>query len=150
MGFFEKLGFGLKKTRKASFESIAELMDSPKITEELYEELTERLILADTGADVAEELVDELRELVKKNKLKTGAEALEQLKGQVENAHVYYWRDGKRYPLADGAEEWRHYLQKAADTGISGYATLEFVKDDSTEQFMEDSRTLRELLSRLR
>ena len=62
MGFFEKLGFGLKKTRKASFESIAELMDSPKITEELYEELTERLILADTGADVAEELVDELRE----------------------------------------------------------------------------------------
>ena len=80
MGFFEKLGFGLKKTRKASFESIAELMDSPKITEELYEELTERLILADTGADVAEELVDELRELVKKNKLKTGAEALEQLK----------------------------------------------------------------------
>ena len=66
MGFFEKLGFGLKKTRKASFESIAELMDSPKITEELYEELTERLILADTGADVAEELVDELRELVKR------------------------------------------------------------------------------------
>ena len=62
MGFFEKLGFGLKKTRKASFESIAELMDSPKITEELYEELTERLILADTGADVAEELVDELEE----------------------------------------------------------------------------------------
>ena len=46
MGFFEKLGFGLKKTRKASFESITELMDSPKITEELYEELTERLILA--------------------------------------------------------------------------------------------------------
>ena len=80
MGFFEKLGFGLKKTRKASFESITELMDSPKITEELYEELTERLILADTGADVAEDLVDELRAVVKKNKLKTGAEALEQLK----------------------------------------------------------------------
>ncbi|MBQ8610340.1 MAG: signal recognition particle-docking protein FtsY [Oscillospiraceae bacterium] len=80
MGFFEKLGFGLKKTRKASFDSITELMDAPKITEDLYEELTERLILADTGADVAEELVDELRDVVKKNKLKTGAEALDALK----------------------------------------------------------------------
>lgn len=77
-------------------------------------------------------------------------EALEQLKGQVENVHVYYWQDDKRYPLADGAEEWVKYLQKAADTGITGYATLEFVKDDSPEQLMEDSRTLRELLSQLR
>ncbi len=76
-------------------------------------------------------------------------EALEQLKGQVENVHVYYWQGYERYPLADGAGEWRYYLQKAADTGISGYATLEFVKDDSQKQLMEDARTLRELLSQL-
>ncbi len=80
MGLFEKLGFGLKKTRQASFDSITDLMDSPKITEDLYEELTERLILADTGADVAEDLVDQLRAQVKKQKLKTGAEALTALK----------------------------------------------------------------------
>ncbi len=80
MGLFAKLGFGLKKTRQASFNSITELMDAPKITEELYEELTERLILADTGADVAEELVDALRAQVKKQRLKTGSEALEALK----------------------------------------------------------------------
>lgn len=80
MGFFEKLGFGLKKTRQASFESITDLLDAPKITDELYEELTERLILADTGADVAEELVEELRTRVKKEKLKTGSEALVALK----------------------------------------------------------------------
>ena len=80
MGLFAKLGFGLKKTRQASFNSITELMDAPKITEELYEELTERLILADTGADVADELVDALRAQVKKQRLKTGSEALEALK----------------------------------------------------------------------
>ena len=80
MGLFAKLGFGLKKTRQASFNSITELMDAPKITEELYEELTERLILADTGADVAEELVDALRAQVKKQRLTTGSEALEALK----------------------------------------------------------------------
>ncbi len=80
MGFFEKLGFGLKKTRQASFDSITDLLESDRITEDLYEELTERLILADTGADVAEDLVDALREQVKKQKLKTGPEALAALK----------------------------------------------------------------------
>ncbi len=80
MGLFAKLGFGLKKTRQASFDSITELMEAPKITDELYEELTERLILADTGADVAEELVDALRARVKKQRLKTGTEALDALK----------------------------------------------------------------------
>ena len=80
MGFFEKLGRGLAKTRDAIFGSIGELENADRIDEETYEELLEQLILADTGAQVAEELVDQLRERVKRDRLKTGAEALAALK----------------------------------------------------------------------
>ena len=77
MGFFEKLGEGLRKTR----DSIAGLVNAGEITDELYDDLEEQLILADTGADVAMRLVEELRQEVRRKHLKTGADALEALKG---------------------------------------------------------------------
>lgn len=80
MGFFEKLGEGLRKTRDSVFGSIADLMTASEITDETYDELEEQLILADTGAETAVQLVDELREAVRKNHLKTGEQALEALK----------------------------------------------------------------------
>ena len=80
MGFFEKLGRGLAKTRDAIFGSIGELENADRIDEDTYEELLEQLILADTGAEVAEGLVEQLRARVKRDRLKTGAEALTALK----------------------------------------------------------------------
>lgn len=81
MGFFEKLGEGLRKTRDSIFGSIAGLVNAGEITDELYDDLEEQLILADTGADVAVRLVEELRQEVRRKHLKTGADALEALKG---------------------------------------------------------------------
>ena len=81
MGFFEKLGEGLRKTRDSIFGSIAGLVNAGEITDELYDDLGEQLILADTGADVAMRLVEELRQEVRRKHLKTGADALEALKG---------------------------------------------------------------------
>ena len=81
MGFFEKLGGGLRKTRDSIFGSIAGLVNAGEITDELYDDLEEQLILADTGADVAMRLVEELRQEVRRKPLKTGADALEALKG---------------------------------------------------------------------
>ena len=81
MGFFEKLGEGLRKTRDYIFGSIAGLVNAGEITDELYDDLEEQLILADTGADVAMRLVEELRQEVRRKHLKTGADALEALKG---------------------------------------------------------------------
>ena len=81
MGFFEKLGEGLRKTRDSIFGSIAGLENACEITDELYDDLEEQLILADTGADVAMRLVEELRQEVRRKHLKTGADALEALKG---------------------------------------------------------------------
>ncbi len=80
MGFFEKLGQGLKKTRDSIFGTIADMVSAGEITDELYDELEEQLILADTGAGVAVQLVDELRARVRCQRLKTGAEALDALK----------------------------------------------------------------------
>ena len=81
MGFFEKLGEGLRKTRDSIFGSIAGLVNAGEITDELYDDLEEQLILADTGADVAMRLVEELRQEVRRKHLKRGADALEALKG---------------------------------------------------------------------
>ncbi|MDL2253712.1 signal recognition particle-docking protein FtsY [Ruminococcaceae bacterium OttesenSCG-928-I18] len=80
MGFFEKLGEGLRKTRNSIFGSISQMVNAGEITPELYEDLEEQLILADTGADTAEELVEKLKIKVRDERLKTGEDALEALK----------------------------------------------------------------------
>lgn len=80
MGFFDKLGEGLKKTRDSIFGTIGEMMRASSITEDMYDELEEQLILADTGVDTALDLVDTLRAQVKRAHLKTGEEALAALK----------------------------------------------------------------------
>lgn len=81
MGFFEKLGEGLRKTRDSIFGSIAGLVNAGEITDELYDDLEEQLILADTGADVAMRLVEELRRRCAASTSRPGADALEALKG---------------------------------------------------------------------
>ncbi len=80
MGFFEKLGQGLKKTRDSIFGAIGSLVNAGEINDEMYDDLEEQLILADTGADVAMELVEELRRRVRAEHLKTGTDALDALK----------------------------------------------------------------------
>ena len=80
MGFFEKLGQSLKKTRDSVFGAIGAMISSSEITDELYNDLEEQLILADVGADVAMDLVQQLRKKVKEDRLKTGDEALDALK----------------------------------------------------------------------
>lgn len=80
MGFFEKLGAGLKKTRDNIFGNISQMSEEDEINIDLYEDLQEQLVLADTGGDVAENLVSELQDRVKQEKLQTGTQALEALK----------------------------------------------------------------------
>lgn len=83
MGIFSKFGFGLKKTRDSGFKGISGFFKNKKLDEDFYEELEERLILADVGADVAMELVEDLRAAVKKQKVRESEEALELLKAAV-------------------------------------------------------------------
>ena len=69
-GFFEKLKEGLTKTRQNFVDKVEEVFTGrKKIDEELYEELVEVLIRSDVGVNTSIELVERLREEVKKQKI---------------------------------------------------------------------------------
>lgn len=80
MGFFDKLGASLKKTRDSIFGTIGSMVTASEITDDMYDDLEEQLILADTGVDVAMDLVEQLRKKVRAEHLKTGEQALAALK----------------------------------------------------------------------
>ena len=71
MGFFEKIRQGLSKTAS----SISSVFTASELDDEFYDELEERLILADLGVETTEKAVDGLREKVRAQKLKTADEA---------------------------------------------------------------------------
>jgi len=67
------------------------------------------------------------------------------------NVHVYNWQagpDGRpvRHELAGGEEQWRRYLEVVNGTGRDHFALLEFVRENSPDQFREDAATLRRWL----
>ena len=74
-GFFSRLVSGLSKTRK----SIASGLDSifsgfSKIDDDFYEELEEILIMGDLGVDTTMNIIDDLQDKVKEEKIKEPSE----------------------------------------------------------------------------
>ena len=78
--FFSKLKDGLKKTRNSWFDT---LFGEDRISDEFYDELEESMILADMGVETSTSLVDDLRDIIKEQKLKTRGEAREALIGLI-------------------------------------------------------------------
>lgn len=84
-----------------------------------------------------------------------GMEASDALRGldlllpHVRNLHVFHWWPDHhhRLPLADGADRWRAYLDRAASDGRPRHASLEFVRGDSIDQFRADAIALDRLLA---
>lgn len=92
-------------------------------------------------------------------------EGLDGLLDRLSTIHVYHWTlgaweknlfseaertpvwpdDFHRHPLADGFTEWSAYLARARTTGRDHCALLEFVRDNSVEQFQADAATLVQL-----
>ena len=77
----QKMQRGLEKTRTGFFQNILNTLTNSQIDDDLYNDLEEQLILADVGPACAVRLVDELRDEVEENHLKTGQEALDALRG---------------------------------------------------------------------
>ena len=77
----QKIQRGLEKTRTGFFQNIINTLTNCQIDDDLYNDLEEQLILADVGPVCAVRLVDELRDEVEANHLKTGEEALNALRG---------------------------------------------------------------------
>ena len=70
-------------------------------------------------------------------------EGIRLLGDKLVNMHVYSWPDGKRGPL--NAAEWKLYLD-AVTCGGSHYALMEFVRDNTPEQFADDAARLIDLI----
>ena len=82
MGFFDKLKQGLIKTKNAIVGKIDGLFKKfAKVDEELFDELEELLISADIGVNTTEEILDELRDTVKENRIKEPDEVKSELFG---------------------------------------------------------------------
>ncbi|NLC31823.1 MAG: signal recognition particle-docking protein FtsY [Clostridiales bacterium] len=76
MSFFQRLKEGLSKTRGNFTAKVDELVENTQIIDEdFYEELTDILILADTGVHSTEIIIDKLKERVKNNRIKSAQEA---------------------------------------------------------------------------
>ncbi len=71
MGIFKKFGFGLKKTRDGMNNRIEDVLGAyEEITDDLFDDLEEALIMGDVGMKTATDIVSELRVRVRKNEVR--------------------------------------------------------------------------------
>ena len=76
MGIFKKINFGLTKTRNKMAGAIDDMLDSfDEVTDDLYTELEEILVMGDVGVTTAVEITERLRAEVAKGKIK-GSDAI--------------------------------------------------------------------------
>ncbi len=71
---------GLEKTRRGVFSEITKLFDRADIDEELFDDLEMLLIQADVGWDVSQQLVQELRDRIKSDRIVNPTDAREVLR----------------------------------------------------------------------
>ena len=75
MGFFSKLKEGLTKTRDNIVSGIDSVFSGfSSIDDDFYDELEETLIMGDIGVVATEEILDDLKNKVKENKIKNPAD----------------------------------------------------------------------------
>jgi fused signal recognition particle receptor len=80
LSFAEKIKQGLKKTRDAISENLSALSFTKKIDQEFYDELEMTLIAADVGYAATQQIITELKDRVKKEKLEDSSELKSLLK----------------------------------------------------------------------
>ncbi len=83
MGLFERLKNGLEKTRTGFIEKVESLFAKGKIDESTIGELEEILIASDVGIHATGEIVNFLREKIKKGEAEDGSSAKELLKKEM-------------------------------------------------------------------
>lgn len=80
--------------------------------------------------------------------VETSTRRLIEVLPRLRNLHVFQWNPGvERRPLAEGGAAWSTYLDIVRETGKPVDCLLEFVMNDSTEQFVADAATLRKWLA---
>ncbi len=81
MGIFKKINFGLTKTRNKMAGAIDDMLDSfDEITDDLYTELEEILVMGDVGVTTAVEITEKLREEAEKGKIRDANQVRQKIK----------------------------------------------------------------------
>ena len=81
MGIFKKINFGLTKTRNKMAGAIDDMLDSfDEITDDLYTELEEILVMGDVGVTTAVQITERLREEAEKGKIKDANQVRQKIK----------------------------------------------------------------------
>ncbi len=84
MGFFDKLKQGLNKTKESFSEKINTVFSNfRKVDEDFLEELEEALIMADIGVDTSVQIINSLRERIKKEKIEDEEEVKNALRDEM-------------------------------------------------------------------
>ena len=85
MGFFDKLKNGLGKTKQNINDKINNVFSNfRKVDEELLEELEEALIMSDMGVETSTQIISNLREKIKKEKIEESEQVKEALREEIE------------------------------------------------------------------
>ena len=81
MGVFKKINFGLKKTRDNMSGAIDNVLNAfEEIGDELYDELTEVLVMGDVGVFTAEQIIEEVKDRVGKKGVQNTQQVREVIK----------------------------------------------------------------------
>ena len=85
MGLFKKIGDALKKTRENMRRKMDAVLSGGELSEEFYEEMEDILISSDVGVSASLEIVQELREYARKNKIRNAEDVRQALKIVIAN-----------------------------------------------------------------
>lgn len=99
MGLFSKIKKGLEKTKNALALKLGELFKRSELDDDFFEELEFILISSDIGVNATNDIIEELKERSKKEKIKECEKAKELLKNiLVEKLSIF--DEDEEYPLA--------------------------------------------------
>ena len=98
MGFFKKIAEGIKKTKDAFSKKMFFAFSARELDDEFYENLEEALLTADVGLTATENLIEELKDRVFKEKVKKPEDAKELLR-QIMIEDIDYDIPEYEYPL---------------------------------------------------
>lgn len=107
---FERLRSGMAKTRESFSAGLASIFTASEIDEDFYDELEEFLIGADVGAVITEDILDELRDRVKEQHLKSRSDCRSLL---VESIR-------KRMETGENAYDFEHETSVVFVIGVNG------------------------------
>lgn len=98
MGFFKKIAEGIKKTKDAFSKKMFFAFSARELDDEFYENLEEALLTADVGLTATENLIEELKDRVFKEKVKKPEDAKDLLR-QIMIEDIDYDIPEYEYPL---------------------------------------------------